>query len=262
MILGAIPGAAPDKWVARWRDRYPDSPLEVRFYDDVGQLDRVRGGTVDVGYIRQPQNAETLDKDIFHRVLLYTEDAVVCAASDHWIAAAATSLTAEEIADEARVEPAEMLPEGAAASIHAPQTGSALARAERLALETVAAGAGVVVLPASVARMLARKDVVIRPVDDMPGYQTGLAWLVANDSDLIQDFIGVARGRRPGSARSTALAAGAKTRSQRRQAAGRKPAGRKRNAAPSSQPGRRKPGPKPRPGAAKQGSRRRRRGRG
>jgi len=105
MILGAIPGATPDKWVARWRDRYPELPLQVHYYDDAGlstaaQLQRIRAGIVDVGYIRLPEGAEQVDKDVFHRVLLYREEPVVCAATDHWIAAAEHSVSAEEIAAE------------------------------------------------------------------------------------------------------------------------------------------------------------------
>lgn len=208
MILGAIPGATPDKWVARWRSRYPELPLQVHYYDDDAdsaldaQLARLRAGTVDVGYIRMPEDAQEIDKGLYHRVLLYREDPVVCAAADHWIAAAEASVTAAEIAEETRFHPADMLSEGARPDIHTPQAGADLGRAERLALETAATGAGVVILPASVARMLARKDVVVRTVEGLPRYQTGLAWLVEQDSDLIQEFIGVARGRRPGSGRS------------------------------------------------------------
>lgn len=209
MILGAIPGVTPDKWVARWRSRYPQLPLQVHYYDDASadsaleaQLARIRAGTVDVGYIRLPEDAQEIEKGLYHRVLLYREDPVVCAAADHWIAAAEASVTAAEIAQETQFDPADMLPESAGPDIHTPQSGADLARAERLAIETAATGAGVVVLPASAARMLARKDVVIRTVEGLPGYQTGLAWLVEQDSDLIQEFIGVARGRKPGSGRS------------------------------------------------------------
>ena len=207
MILGAIPGATPDKWVARWRDRYPDLPLQVHYYDDAGfgsaaQCERIRAGTVDVGYIRLAEDAEAIDTNLFHRVLLYRESPVVCAAAHHWIAAAEQSVSAEEMAEEAIFDPADMVAAADRADTHTPQVGADLAHAERLAVETAATGAGVVVLPASVARVLSRKDVVTRTVEGLPGYQTGLAWLRERDSDLIQEFIGVARGRRPDSGRS------------------------------------------------------------
>lgn len=237
MILGAIPGATPDKWVARWRSRYPQLPLEVQYYDDdaasagAAQLERLRTGTVDVGYLRLPEDAPEVDKSLYHRVLLYREDPVVCAAADHWIAAAETSVTAAEIADETRFDPADMLPESAAEGIHTPKAGVELAQAQRTALETAAAGAGIVVLPASVARMLARRDIVIRTVEDLPGYQTGLAWLVENDSDLIQEFIGVARGRKLGSGRSAVPRAATSTDQPRRTPSQGKPGSGKQGAA-------------------------------
>lgn len=215
--LGAIPGATPDKWVSRWRQRYPHLALSVEYFDDDGQLDRIVAGTVDVGYFRCREDADGLDKDTFHRVLLYREDPVVCAAADHWIAASEESVAWEELGDETFLDPGDMFeggvaeipqrqeaatPEDSARDIQSPRSGSELAGAERMALEVAASGAGVVVLPSSTARMLSRKDIVIRTVDGLPGYDTGLAWLREQDSDLIQEFIGVARGRKPGSGRS------------------------------------------------------------
>lgn len=199
--LGAIPGATPDKWASRWRDRYPRFRLSVDHYDDAGQLARLQEGTADVGYIRLREGEPDLDKDQFSRVLLYREEPVVCAAQDHWVAAAEESVTWEEIAEESFLDVAEMAP-GQEPDPHEPLAGAELARAERIALEVVASGAGLLILPNSVARMLSRKDVVIRRVEDIPGYEVGLGWLKEKDSDLIQEFIGVARGRKPGSGRS------------------------------------------------------------
>lgn len=212
MILGTIPGATPDKWVDRWRDRYPNHALGVQYYDDAGQFERITEGTVDLGYIRFRQGeAETsteategrkIAPGTFHRVWLYTEHAVVCAAADHWIAAAEESVSADELAEESFLDPKAMIAGSGPADIHSPKAGVDLARAERTALEVVASGAGVVVLPNSVARMLSRKDVVIRRIEDSPGFDTGLAWLRERDDDLIQEFIGIARGRKAGSGRS------------------------------------------------------------
>ena len=65
----------------------------------------------------------------------------------------------------------------------------------------VAAGTGVVVVPASVARLFRRKDVVTRPVTDLATTQVGLAWLVRRDGEDTQAFVGVAKGRTPRSTR-------------------------------------------------------------
>lgn len=213
--LGAIPGATPDKWVARWRERFPEVELVVEHFDDAGQLERVRDGIVDVGYLRVREDEfMLLDSEVFHRVLLYTEDPVVCAARDHWVAAAEESVAFEEIADESFVE---------------------LDAGERIALEVVASGAGLLVLPNSVARMLSPKDVVVRRVESLPGYDVGLCWRRDRDDEVIQEFIGVARGRRAASGRT----------------------GLRREAGPAaSEPRRRRPAPRSRPARPPRGKRR------
>ncbi|GAA1809091.1 LysR family transcriptional regulator substrate-binding protein [Nesterenkonia flava] len=205
--LSALPGATPDKWVTRWRDRFRQVPLDVQYFDDDGQLERVRNRASDLGYVRLPEG-EDVDTEVFHRVWLYQEQPVVCAASDHWVAAAEDSVDWQDIAEEHFLSAAEMLPEGPGDPLE-PKTGAELARAERIALEVVASGAGVLVLPNSVARMLSRKDVVIRAIEGRPGWRVGLAWRRGEDDELIQEFIGIARGRKAGSPRSTQEASGA-----------------------------------------------------
>ena len=71
-------------------------------------------------------------------------------------------------------------------------------------IEVVAAGVGVVVVPQSVARLYARKDVIARPVTDLPSWRIGVAWLRANDDPRVDDFIGVVRGRTANSSRGDA----------------------------------------------------------
>lgn len=268
MRLGAIPGATPDKWVTRWRERYPDFALSLERFDEAGQLERLRAGTVDVGYIRFPEDAEAPIGDDLHRVWLYREAPVVCASRDHWVAAAETSVTWEEIAEESFVEPAEMLPASLeseqavppADDVHVPKVGADLAAGERMALEVVASGAGLVILPNSVARMLARRDIVIREVEGIPGYDVGLAWLREADGPVIQEFIGVARGRKPGSGRSEITTGGQSASGSESEPksdgkhgakagakAGSKPGAKSspRQAAARAAPGRSRPGPKP-----------------
>ncbi|WP_218221046.1 LysR family substrate-binding domain-containing protein [Nesterenkonia sp. Act20] len=259
--LGAIPGATPDKWVTRWRERYPDFTLSVENFDEAGQLERVRAGTIDVGYIRFPAEAEVSTGDDLHRVWLYREDPVVCAAREHWVAAAEESVSWQEIAAEPFFDAAAMLEDAAsrdagnagsavgvdglggssgAQDIHTPKLGVDLAAGERMALEVVASGAGLLILPHSVARMLSRRDVVIRQVEDLPGYDVGLAWLRDADGPVIQEFIGVARGRKAGSGRSEIIAA-AEPRSSAKQA---NPKDSRRGAGRAA-PGRSRQGPKP-----------------
>jgi DNA-binding transcriptional LysR family regulator len=71
----------------------------------------------------------------------------------------------------------------------------------REAVDVVASGSGVVVLPQSLARLHHRKDVVHRPVLGVPATTIGLAWLVENDDPRVQTFIGIVRGRTERSSR-------------------------------------------------------------
>lgn len=281
MKLGAIPGATPDKWAARWRERHPDAALEVRYYDDVGQLERIIEGTVDLGYVRCREGEDLADPAV-HRVWLYQEEPVVCAAQDHWIAAAEEAVVWNDIAGETFIEPQDMFMDssgeveavnvdhndadhhdaghgdvdhhgtgtGPAAQVadvaatpdpHEPKAGLELAWAERAALEVAASGTGLVILPSSVARMLSRKDVVVRSVEGIPGWNSGLAWLRERDDELIQEFIGITRGRRASSSRTEvpsersgpskpATKPGGRGRAQpKRASAGRKPPGQQRS---------------------------------
>ncbi|MGZ5398444.1 MAG: LysR family transcriptional regulator, partial [Nocardioides sp.] len=72
---------------------------------------------------------------------------------------------------------------------------------EREAIEVVAAGSGVAIVPMSIARLFSRKDVAARPFTDLPPTTVGLAWLVERDDDDTQEFVGVVRGRTPRSSR-------------------------------------------------------------
>jgi DNA-binding transcriptional LysR family regulator len=71
----------------------------------------------------------------------------------------------------------------------------------REAVEVVASGTGVLVVPMSVARLHHRKDVAFRPVTDLPTTKVGLAWLVDNEDPRVQTFIGIVRGRTARSSR-------------------------------------------------------------
>ena len=71
----------------------------------------------------------------------------------------------------------------------------------RQAVEIVASGTGVLVLPMSVARMHQRKDVVAVPVRDLEPTRVGLAWPTDEDDPRLEEFVGVVRGRTARSSR-------------------------------------------------------------
>jgi DNA-binding transcriptional LysR family regulator len=69
------------------------------------------------------------------------------------------------------------------------------------ALQVVAAGAGLVVLPMSVARHFNVKDTVARRLNGVPGTEIALVWLADATDEVLEEFIGIVRGRTAQSSR-------------------------------------------------------------
>jgi DNA-binding transcriptional LysR family regulator len=180
--VGFVTGTTPDKWARAWRDQRRGALTLVPLTED-DQEDAVRRGEVDMALVRLPVTADDL-----HVVRLYDELPVAVAGRDHLIAAADT-VTVDDLAEEQLVRPH--------ASGWRPTVEQLAwpAMTEQEAIEAVAAGTGVVVVPMSVARLHHRKDVVHREVTDLPPTTVALVWLRERDDDLTQAFVGVVRGR-------------------------------------------------------------------
>jgi hypothetical protein len=69
------------------------------------------------------------------------------------------------------------------------------------ALQVVAAGAGLVILPMPVARHLNVKDTVARRLTGMDGTEIALAWPAEATDEVLEEFIGIVRGRTAQSSR-------------------------------------------------------------
>ena len=189
--VGFVTGATPDRWARAWREQRTE-PLDLVPVTE-GEQERVlRDGAVDMALVRLP-----VERDGLHLVRLYDEVAVAVAGRDHVLAATERDETVRlaDLDDEQLV-----LPHRSGWTPSAPQLDWP-PMTEREAVETVAAGTGVVLLPMSVARLHARKDVVSRPVADLEPTTVGLAWPVARDDDMTQAFVGVVRGRTARSSR-------------------------------------------------------------
>ena len=70
------------------------------------------------------------------------------------------------------------------------------------AIELVAAGVGLLVVPQSLARLHHRRDLTYRPLTDAPGSGVGLAWPDTENTELMEEFIGIVRGRTVNSSRT------------------------------------------------------------
>lgn len=187
--VGFVTGATPDKWARTWRERYARDPLELVPLAEEEQELRVREGTLDMALVRLP-----VDRDGLHLIPLYDELPVVVIGTEHLLTLA-DEVTLADLADEQLVLPhrSGWVPD--AAQLAWPPMSV------KDAVEVVASGTGVVVVPMSVARLHHRKDVTHRVVADLPPTTVGLAWLVDNEDPWVQRFIGIVRGRTERSSR-------------------------------------------------------------
>jgi DNA-binding transcriptional LysR family regulator len=187
--VGYVTGATPYRWARTWRERRPLDPLELVSIEHAEQESGVRAGLLDMALVREP-----LERSGLHLIQLYEETPVVVVPGDH-VATAYDEVPLVDLADERFVLPA---PPQLALRAEQPALP---ARSEREAVELVAAGAGIAVMPLSLARLYHRRDVTHRPVLGLDSTRVGLCWLVENDDIRVQVFIGIVRGRSERSSR-------------------------------------------------------------
>ncbi|MET7539155.1 LysR family substrate-binding domain-containing protein [Streptomyces sp. NPDC005507] len=240
--LAYVPGVTPTKWVRIWNERLPGVPLTLVATPAGEASDVLRDRGADAGLVRLP-----VDRTVLSAIPLYTETTVVVIPKDH-VVAAVDEVSLEDLADETVLHPLddtlvwERLPGEPA--FERPETTAD-------AVELVAAGIGVLVVPQSLARLHHRKDLTYRPVTDAPESQVALSWPEDETTDLVEEFIGIVRGRTVNSSRGrTATPPQPKAaRTDKSGAARQKPAAGK-NPRGGGAKGGIKPGPK---GAAKGG---------
>jgi DNA-binding transcriptional LysR family regulator len=189
LALGFVTGSTPDRWAGRWRERYPGEPLELVPVSEAEQETILRDGALDAALVREP-----VDRTGLHLVRLYEERPVVVVPADH-VLTAYDEVALADLADEQHV-----LPPPPGLELREPQP-TFPRMTQREAVEVVASGAGVAVMPMSVARLYGRKDVTHRPVTGTEPTNVGLAWLVDRDDEQLQRLVGVVRGRTARSSR-------------------------------------------------------------
>lgn len=183
-----VAGVTPDKWARAWRDR-SRVPLELSLVDQAEQETVLRNGDADMCLVRLP-----VDRTGLHLIKLYDEVPVVVVPLEH-PATAYDEIALADLTDEQLVygEVPEWAP--TVAQLEWP------AMSAKDAIEVVASGNGIVVVPMSVARLFQRKDVAYRPLTDVAETSIGLAWLIDRDREDTQEFVGCVRGRTTNSSR-------------------------------------------------------------
>lgn len=195
--VGFAPGVSPGKWFARWEQRLPDWPLSPRLVEPADARQLLTGGELDMCFVRLP-----LDRTGLHLIPLYEELPVVVVAKEH-PATAFEELDVADLAGEHLLQEAAACPEWAAVADEVREGTRVEPPPMTLAeaVEVAASGAGIVVVPMSVARLHQRKDVRYVPVTGVASSQVGIAWLADNEDPRVETFVGIVRGRTERSSR-------------------------------------------------------------
>jgi DNA-binding transcriptional LysR family regulator len=191
--LAYVPGVTPAKWARLWQERLPETPLHLVQVTAAEAAARVRAGEADAVLLRLPGDREDL-----HAIPLYTETTVVVHPKDHEFAAA-EELSLEDLAPhvlwQPLDDPLEWDEQPGQPPVERPETTAD-------AIQIVAAGVGLLVVPQSLARLHHRKDLAYKPLTDAPESRVALAWLIQDEnSDLMEQMIGIVRGRTVNSTR-------------------------------------------------------------
>ncbi|MEU8585939.1 LysR family substrate-binding domain-containing protein [Streptomyces sp. NPDC048664] len=234
--LAYVPGVTPAKWVRIWNERLPDVPLTLLQVPAGQACDLLRERGADAGLVRLP-----VDRAFFSAIPLYTEVTVVVVPKDHVITAA-EEVSVEDLADEVVLHPLDDVldwerPPGEPAFERPATTEDAV--------ELVAAGVGLLVVPQSLARLHHRRDLTYRTVVDAPQSDVALSWPEDATTDLVDDFIGIVRGRTVNSTRGRAAPAAPSQRGRSDSSATR--------GKPAAGGGRKSSGSNPRGGAKRSG---------
>jgi DNA-binding transcriptional LysR family regulator len=192
LTLGYVPGGTPSKWARTWAQRHPEVPLHLRTVPAAEAAATVRSGAVDMAVLRLPTDTSGLAV-----IALYAETMVAVVPTDHLLTAADT-VTAADLDGEPTLQPLDHVVDwvdapGAPVE-HRPETTED-------AIGLVAAGMGTLIVPQSLARLYHRKDLTFRPITDAPTCPVALAFVEGPQSELIEEFIGIVRGRKPSSSR-------------------------------------------------------------
>lgn len=202
LTLGYVPGGTPAKWARIWAQRHPEVPLQLHSVAAADAADAVRDGTVDVALVRLPADTSGLAV-----IPLYEETTVAVVPIDHLLTAV-DEITAADLDDEPVLVPLDHVVDWAnapgAVVDHRPETTGD-------AIELVAAGMGALVVPQSLARLHHRKDLTYRPIADAPTCPVALAFPEGSQSELVDEFIGIVRGRKASSSRGQATPAPKRT---------------------------------------------------
>lgn len=198
----------PAKWARIWQERSPRIPLDLIQVTAAEAVGLVRSHQADAALLRLP-----IDRTGLHAIPLYVETTVVVIPKDH-VVTAVEEVTTEDLADELMLHPLDDVldwerPPGRLIDERPATTADAIA--------LVAAGTGLVVVPQSLARLHHRRDLTFRPLVDAPESGVALSWPEEETTELMEQFIGIVRGRTANTSRGPAKPTASKPTAGKRQ---------------------------------------------
>ncbi|WP_126641881.1 LysR substrate-binding domain-containing protein [Embleya hyalina] len=207
--LAYVPGVTPAKWVRIWNERLPDVPLALLAVTAAEAAEALRSGGADAGLVRLP-----MDRTGLNTIPMYTETTVVVLPKDHDVTAV-DEVSVEDLADFVLLHPLDDPLDWTGGPPGVPAKERPATTAD--AIELVAAGVGLLIVPQSLARLHHRKDLTYRPLAgagettdeaagtagtvEVPQSRVALAWPEGEPSELMEEFIGIVRGRTVNSSR-------------------------------------------------------------
>lgn len=155
--------------------------------------------------VRPDREPASTDGEKYHSIRLYEELPVVILPVDH-VLTVLDEVPVEELAEEFLLQPASDIPAYEEVSRAWRESAGRIVPeglSDKETIELVAAGVGLYIVPMSIARFYHRKDLTYRPVAGLDTYPVHLVWPRAPKGEprseeleaLLQDFIGIVRGR-------------------------------------------------------------------
>lgn len=155
--------------------------------------------------VRPDREPASADGEKYHSIRLYEELPVVILPVDH-VLTVLDEVPVEELAEEFLLQPASNIPAYEEVSRAWRESAGRIVPeglTDKETIELVAAGVGLYIVPMSIARFYHRKDLTYRPVAGLDLYPVHLVWPRAPKGEprseeleaLLQDFIGIVRGR-------------------------------------------------------------------
>ena len=190
-----------------------EAPAEATDHAPVPVVEVPENPFAHMSIVRPDREPASTDGEKYHSIRLYEELPVVILPVDH-VLTVLDEVPVEELAEEFLLQPASDIPAYEEVSRAWRESAGRIVPeglTDKETIELVAAGVGLYIVPMSIARFYHRKDLTYRPVAGLDTYPVHLVWPRAPKGEprseeleaLLQDFIGIVRGRTATSGRGS-----------------------------------------------------------